>query len=96
MSNLDLRFECGDLDREVSIREYLCELLSTLWKEGESFSGKRPFGNSGWDYDLFEPLIRAGVINGSLDPDGGINEVDDEAGYKEIHNLIREMCGVSQ
>lgn len=35
-----------------TVKEYLVELLSTLWNEGEGFSGKRPFGTSGWEYEL--------------------------------------------
>lgn len=67
---LDLRFDCDDLDGEVSIREYMKALLAKLFDEGESFSGKRPFGNSGWEYDIIAPLIRAGAVKGSLDDDG--------------------------
>lgn len=37
-------------------REYFRKLLKALWEEGDSFSGKRPFGNSGWDSDLFDAL----------------------------------------
>lgn len=93
MSNLELRFQCYDLEGEVTIRQYLRELLVTLWCEGESFSGKRPFGNSGWEYDLYKPLIAAGVISGTLDEDGHIEECDDEAGNKVVLALIGEMCG---
>jgi hypothetical protein len=96
VSNLDLRFFCNDFDREVSIREYLHALLDRLWDEGESFSGKRPFGNSGWEYDLYKPLIVAGVIKGSLDIDGYIADVDTAAGNAEVFRLIGELCGVSQ
>jgi hypothetical protein len=96
VSNLDLRFKCYDLGREVSIREYLHRLLSILWAEGESFSGKRPFGFSGWEHDLYKPLIAAGVIGGSIDEHGHIVDVDDEAGAAEIFRLIDEMCGVAR
>lgn len=95
MSNLDLRFECYELDRVASIREYLHALLTELWREGEGFSGKRPFGNSGWEYDLYKPLIVAGVIKGSLDIDGYIADVDTKAGNAEVFRLIDELCGVS-
>ena len=95
MSNLDLRFYCHDLDGEVSIRDYLTTLLLRVWDEGESFSGKRPFGNSGWEYDLYKPLIAANVIKGELDEDGYIDGVDDKAGHAEIERLIREMCGAA-
>jgi hypothetical protein len=45
-----------------TIGEYLGTLLLTLWQEGESFNGKRPFGNSGWEYDVYRGLIKAGVV----------------------------------
>lgn len=40
-----------------TVKGYLKALLFTLWDEDEGFSGKRPFGNSGWECDLTEPLI---------------------------------------
>lgn len=52
------------VDDELTIRSYLELLLITLLKEGESFSGKRPFGNSGWEYDLYDALAKAGLIHG--------------------------------
>jgi hypothetical protein len=58
---LDLRFDCDDLDGEVSIREYFAALLSAVWEEQEGFSGKRPFGNSGWYCDLRDALATVGV-----------------------------------
>ena len=36
-----------------TIGEYFEKLLLTLWDEQEDFSGKRPFGNSGWEYDVY-------------------------------------------
>lgn len=94
MSNLDLRFKCGDLGGEVSIREYLHALLCRLWDEGESFSGKRPFGNSGWEYDLYKPLIIAGIVSGWIDDQGYVEEVDEKEANAEVFRLINEMCGV--
>jgi hypothetical protein len=44
---LELRFD-SDAGDNITIRDYLRILLETLWEEGEGFSGKRPFGNSGW------------------------------------------------
>ena len=49
---------------ETTVRGYLKALLRTLWEEGEGFSGKRPFGNSGWEFDLTEPLIEGGLATG--------------------------------
>jgi hypothetical protein len=39
-----------------TIKQYLKKLLEMLWERGEGFSGKRPFRNSGWEYDLEKVL----------------------------------------
>lgn len=51
----------GDLGK-VPLRYYLGKLLYTLWCDGEGFSGKRPFGNSGWDYDIAYALCAGGFV----------------------------------
>jgi hypothetical protein len=85
---LNLKIESRDHDINMTIRGYFRELLMELWREGECFSGKRPFGNSGWEHDLYKPLIRAGVIPGELDEDGYIEEVDSQAADKFVLKLI--------
>jgi hypothetical protein len=57
-----------------TIGGYLKALLLRLWEEGEGFSGKHPFGNSGWTTDLAKPLVVAGVISGRLDADGYVDD----------------------
>lgn len=74
-----------------TIGEYLIELLAVLWEQQESFSGKRPFGNSGWTYDLLTGLVRAGLIPGSLDEDGFSFDCDREAGHRLIAAAIRQL-----
>lgn len=74
----------------VTIRDYLRKLLITLWREQESFSGKRPFGNSGWDYDVYKPLIIAGIVNGTLDEEGYIEKFDSKEEQK-AHTLIIDL-----
>jgi hypothetical protein len=64
---LDIRFESSDFNAEVTIREYLKKMLGTLIIEQEGFSGKRPFGNSGWMYDIGEGLAAANAIGGGND-----------------------------
>ena len=59
-----------------NVRAFLKALLKTIWVEEDRFSGKRPFGSSSWDSELFEPLIRARVVTGSFDQDGYIQELD--------------------
>ena len=52
-----------------TIREYLKGLLKELWNHGEGFSGKRPFGNSGWEYDLYYALVASGNYQGAYEVD---------------------------
>lgn len=84
---LNLKLEHYNFHENFTIRDYFCELLVTLWDKGEGFSGKRPFGNSGWKYDLYKPLIKANLVEGSLDEDGDINELN----TKQADNLIRSL-----
>jgi len=84
MDVLNLKFYSNDLDRKVTIRQFFYELLKTLWREKECFSGKRPFGNSDWDGDLIVCLIRNEYVSGELDNDGYIEECD----YEEIDSFI--------
>lgn len=81
---LDCPMGENDADAET-IGEYLVKLLETLWDEDEGFSGKRPFGNSGWQGDFDKTLIQAGFVAGSLDEYGSVGEVDGAA----VDDLIR-------
>lgn len=75
---LDLPMQENDAGA-ATIRDYLKKLLSYLINSGEAFSGKRPFGNSGWEWDMHMPLVKAGLVKGQLDEDGNIirHESDD-------------------
>jgi hypothetical protein len=86
---LEVRFD-SDAGDGLTVREYLKALLTTLWREGEEFSGKRPFGNSDWEYQLYAPLIKHGFIDGELDEDGYVNYVDKSA-HDYVANLIEEV-----
>jgi len=77
----------------ATVGEYLSLLLSTLWLQGESFSGKRPFGNSGWHYDVYLALIRAGIVEGVLDEDGYIDEFEYEIQADELILRSIRMMG---
>lgn len=94
-SPLETRRFADDLDREVSLREYLFELLATLWIEGESFSGKRPFGNSGWEYDMYAFLVQAGAVRGEFDEDGRLNDVDKDSANALMPGLIAAAMGLA-
>lgn len=84
---LEVRFD-SDAGDNLTIRDYLRVLLETLWEEGEGFSGKRPFGNSGWDRDLYVPLVKHGFISGKLDENGYIDEIDEKEAGKYVFELI--------
>lgn len=71
---LDLEMVENDIEAKT-IRDYLKQLLSVVWEEEESFSGKRPFGNSGWKYEIYHTLAQHKVIEGTIDEDGYIEEV---------------------
>ena len=60
-----------------TVGEYLRLLLATLWAEEEGFSGKRPFGNSGWTRDLYHAVIKGGASDGTVDEDGDIEDKGD-------------------
>lgn len=84
---LELLMDENDADANT-IRDYLKKLLETLWEEGEGFSGKRPFGNSGWDYDLYICLVQNGAIKAKLDPEEGWIDELSEKERKKANKLI--------
>jgi hypothetical protein len=83
----------GENDAEAAtVKDYLKALLAELWREGEGFSGKRPFGNSGWEYELYLPMIKAGLISGKLEEGGyGVEEVDAAAAHQLIQEAIAKL-----
>lgn len=85
---LELKFESRDLNRELTIKEYLKELLKTLWEEGEGFSGKRPFGNSGWTYELEYCLVKNDIVEGVIDQDGYVSNLDRAGAHATVARLI--------
>jgi hypothetical protein len=90
MSILEIKMNTNDAKAET-VKGYLKALLRELWRKGEGFSGKRPFGNSGWEYDLYEALVAAKAVAGSLDEDGRINEVDEKAANALIFEAIDSL-----
>lgn len=73
---------------DVTIGIYLQRLLTDLWVKGDTFSSKRPFGSSGWQYDVYAALIKAGISNGVLDEDGCVKNADIQAADEIIIGLI--------
>ena len=84
----------GNDSGATNIRGYLKALLVELWREGEGFSGKRPFGNSGWKYDLLNALVEAGAVKGTVTEEDGYREVeheDDDAARSMISQAIAAL-----
>lgn len=61
----------------ATVGEYLLALLREVWRREEEFSGKRPFGSSGWKHDVYRALIKGGAAEGTLDADGYVDEEGD-------------------
>lgn len=92
MSDMDKVLNCpmGDNDAGAkTIKGYLKALLVKIWEEGESFGGKRPFGNSGWEHEIYTALVKGSLIEGTIDEYGNL---DDYQG-KEANALIFSAIG---
>lgn len=87
---LDLPMEMNDAGA-TTIRAYLQALLTKLIQDEECFSGKRPFGNSGWMHDLYKPIVKAGLVEGKLDEDGNVDDCDDAAVEDLIFQAIESL-----
>lgn len=69
---LKLEFYSNDFYKRITIGYYLEKLLLTLLdknkiEEGESFSGKHPFGNSDWESDIAICLVENNIIEGKIE-----------------------------
>jgi hypothetical protein len=87
---LDVPMESNDSGART-IRGYLVALLEQVWTHGEGFSGKRPFGNSCWESDLYLPLAKAGLISAAYYDDGDLNTCDEAEGNRLIAAAIAEL-----
>lgn len=88
---LDLPLPPNDASA-ATVRDYLIELLATLWREADLFSGKRPFGYSGWPYEVYPALVTAGYITGRLDEDGHVEDCDIVTADRLIDAAIRSLA----
>ncbi len=74
-----------------TVLDYLRELLELLWQEQDGFSGKRPFGNSGWEWDLYVPLAKAGFIDlGPVSEDGCFDSYNGNQ-KKAAHEYVKQL-----
>lgn len=68
----------------TTIGDYLKALLSELWIREEAFSGKRPFGNSGWKYDIYQTLLKNRLVTGVY------YDAQEDESWIEIHEVDQE------
>ncbi len=87
MSILDTPMTANDANA-TTVRGYLVALAAKVWVDGENFSGKRPFGNSGWQHEVYRALASAGVIESTLDAYGEIDITRDQE--RRADSLIAE------
>lgn len=87
---LNFQYDKWDLPR-CTIRHYLVELASTCWMQNEGFSGKRPFGNSGWQYDVYRALAAGGFVEPEVDEDGEVYCADENEAEKVIMQCFRRL-----
>jgi len=87
LSALEVRFD-SDVGDNITVRDYLFKLIEKLWAQGEGFNSKRPFGNSGWEYDLYNPLVAGGFVPGEVDEDGRVDTFDKEEAEAYVFELI--------
>lgn len=71
-----------------TVREYLSDLLGLVWDEKAGFDGKRPWGNSGWEWELYQSMIDAGFL--AADPSYDDSRQLDEDGRRKADDLIAQ------
>lgn len=84
---------------DITVSEFFVKLLSKVWVEEESFSGKRPFGNSGWEYDLVASIGEAGgfpMVNEGTDEDPDWVLEDEDAAMDTISELLKNLALVQK
>jgi hypothetical protein len=87
---LEIPMEQNDAEA-ATIKEYLKALLRRVLIEEDGFSGKRPFGNSGWICELEHALVKANVIQGDIDENGYLDDCDSETALVTILNAIAAL-----
>ncbi len=74
-----------------TVKRYFKELLFLLWRDSEGFSGKRPFGNSDWESEVFTAWVTAGLLKGKLDEEGYLQSFDSNKAYRFVYRCIDSL-----
>lgn len=78
-----------------TVGEYFSELLVRLWREGEGFSAKRPFGNEEWDLPVYEAMIDGGYDIGVVEDDVAMG-IEYETADEMLEKAIRAAFGLEK
>jgi len=74
----------------ATVREFLTGVLAELWRDPP----KRVWGTSDWDGPLEKALITAGLVEGTFDEDGYIEDSDDRAFRALVADAINMLAEV--
>lgn len=77
-------------DSQITVGDFLKELLCTLWMEEEGFSSKKPFGNSSWQHEIYSVFVQNKIISGTIDEYGDFEECDYKLADKIVCDIIVE------
>ncbi len=95
MATLGLALGPNDA-KAKTVREFLSALLVKVWEDQEDFSGKRPWGNSGWKTPVEEALVRSGLVGGEFNNDGELKWIDDDRVNDLVVEAIKYLTKVQE
>lgn len=49
------------------LRKMLKDLLTMVIMQGESFDSKRPWGDGGWEFDIYLAMVQNGFVDGKIE-----------------------------
>lgn len=81
-----MEFFSKDFGGKITLKKYFIAMIEVFWNDPEDFNGKRPFGYSCWQDDLYQALIKNKFVEGKIDEEGCIDELD----FKEADKVIAE------
>lgn len=78
-------------DSDKTIGDFLTDLFVGLWDKGERFNSKRPFGTSGWKFEVYAALVSAGIVEGVLDEDNCVKIAEIDKADALVQGAIVEV-----
>lgn len=88
---LELKFYCNDLDKEITVKDWLKELLNELMKELDCFRAKYPLGDSNWWHDICILFVSKDLIKGYVKYDEDGDEIESDYDFREFQKIMNEL-----